>query len=104
MHEIFRQIVPKHYLSLTGEPALSFIEAKQLVTLMRRFPNDVIWGGDVLSENLEHTYDSWYYESTGNKSAKQLNQESCEKAINYIERYVKRNGDKFFFVFVISSI
>ena len=63
----------------------------------------IILGGDVLSRNhdeLEFTYDSWYYNPTQNAEDCLL---SYNKAKQYIEHYHKNNGSNFYYLIVPKS-
>lgn len=65
----------------------------------------IILGGDVYLLNgkeLEFTYDSWYIEESSSPS---LVEESRKKAYEYINEYVKNNGQGYMYsvVFEISQ-
>lgn len=60
----------------------------------------IVLGGDVLTEKLEHTYDSWYYNEESSQNS-DLNVEcSIKLAFEYIANYIKTNGNSFYVVFV----
>ena len=62
--------------------------------------NGLVLGGEILTKNLEHNYDSWYY---NNDSARdyQFNVVcSIQYASEYICNYIKNNGDSFYVIFV----
>lgn len=61
----------------------------------------IILGGDILSSNLQYTYDNWYYDidSAAEKITNLKN--SIYIAKEYILNYTKRNGLKYYVVFVL---
>ena len=59
-----------------------------------------ILGGDVYSireNNIEITYDNWYFTNKGYSDA---NERAAAKAKKYIENYYKNNGNDFIYVLV----
>ena len=64
--------------------------------------NKIVLGGDILTNELVHNYDSWYYNMESNQSY-QLNVEcSIKLAYEYITHYVEMNGNAFYVVFVVT--
>lgn len=63
----------------------------------------IILGGDVLTSELKHTYDSWYYLPDANISLTANVKQSVEKCKRYISEYGKRNGEDFLYAFTISN-
>ena len=104
MHDIFNLIKPKHYLKLTGGPVLTLEEVEELIKIFNKFPNCVIWGGDVLTDKFEYTYDNWFYEPCETQNVYEMHCESCLKANKYIKNYIRNDGDNFLFIFVIEDM
>ena len=61
----------------------------------------IVLGGDVLTEKLEHSYDSWYYNVEPSRNYKYNVECSFALAVKYISNYIRRNGNAFYVVFVI---
>ena len=55
----------------------------------------------ILTEKLEHNYDSWYYNVECGQDSKFDVECSFELAYEYISNYIRTNGNKFYVVFVI---
>ena len=60
----------------------------------------IVLGGDVLTEKLEHTYDSWYYNEESSQNPDFNVECSIKLAFEYIANYIKTNGNSFYVVFV----
>ena len=76
------------------------IEDSILVLEHLKGKDKIVLGGDILTEKLEHNYDSWYYNVESSQNS-QLNVEcSIKLAFEYISNYIKANGNKFYVVFV----
>ena len=60
----------------------------------------IILGGDILNKNLQHNYDSWYYESLENDTIIKSVKDSYVKACEYIQAYIKKNGKDFYVIIV----
>lgn len=58
----------------------------------------IILGGDIYSSNpeIEMTYDSWATNTKDYKAA-------AKKTKKYIERYIKRNGNNYYFSLVVQE-
>lgn len=77
------------------------IDDANLVLEYLKSKNKIVLGGDILTDKLEHTYDSWYYNIDSSQDFK-LNVEcSIKLALEYISNYISKNGSAFFVVFVI---
>ena len=63
--------------------------------------NKIVLGGDILTKNLEHNYDSWYYNVKLNKNYNINVECSIKLAFEYISKYIQTNGNTFYVVFVI---
>ena len=62
--------------------------------------NKVILGGDILTEKLEHNYDSWYYNVEADRNARFNIECSNKLACEYISSYIRTNGNAFYVIFV----
>ena len=77
------------------------IEDAILVLEHLKSKGTIVLGGDILTENLEHNYDSWYY-NIDDSQEHQFNVEcSIKAALEYISRYIERNGNAYYVVIVI---
>lgn len=65
--------------------------------------NKIILGGDILTENMDYTYDSWYYNPILTQSQQSNVELGYEQAIEYISKYMKRNGSAFYVVIVAEN-
>lgn len=61
----------------------------------------IVLGGDILTEKLEHNYDSWYYNVKSNENSEFDVECSIKLAFEYISNYIRKNGISFYVVFVI---
>lgn len=64
--------------------------------------NKIVLGGDILTEELEHNYDSWYYNVEPMRDLKFNIESSVNKAYKYISNYIEKNGNSFYVIFVSS--
>ena len=82
-----------------GELAWSIVEAIDVLDYLQHNKH-IILGGDVLNKNFMHTYDSWFYDRNQNQSQ----EANCDKSVlvakEYIARYIQKNGDCYYVVFV----
>ncbi len=60
----------------------------------------IVLGGDILNENLDYTYDNWYYDTNANIDLKDNSNKSILKANEYISNYIKKNGVNYYVVIV----
>ncbi len=70
--------------------------------ILEHFKNTkkIVLGGDILTENFEHNYDSWYYDTKTDQNM-QVNVDcSIKHANDYLANYIKLNGTAFYIVFV----
>ena len=63
--------------------------------------NKVVLGGDILTSEMEYNYDSWYYNCDLSKEHFYNAGRSYNVAIEYIERYIQRNGNDFWVILVL---
>ena len=63
--------------------------------------NKIVLGGDILTEKLEHNYDSWYYNVESSQNSNYNVECSIKLAFEYISNYIRKNGNAFHVVFVI---
>ena len=61
-------------------------------------------GGDVLTPELKHTYDNWYYQPNPHMLLAENVANSIQKASSYIADYSRRNGKDYLYVIVLSDI
>ena len=60
----------------------------------------IVLGGDILTQELEHNYDSWYYNIESDEDLQYNIQHSIKTAFEYISSYIKANGKAFYVIFV----
>ncbi len=77
------------------------IEDAILVLDYLKNKNMIVLGGDILTEKLEHNYDSWYYNVAPSQSTQFNSECSIKLAFEYISQYIKANGNSFHVVFVV---
>ncbi len=76
------------------------IEDAILVLEYLKSKNKIVLGGDILTEKLEHNYDSWYYNVDSGQNS-QFNVEcSVKLALEYLSNYIRANGKAFYVIFV----
>lgn len=61
----------------------------------------IVLGGDILDTNLNHTYDSWYYNVDLLRTLEKNAEESYNLAKEYLTRYMKMNGKDYYAVIVV---
>ena len=83
-----------------AETAWKIEEAIYVLEYLRN-ENKIVLGGDILTKNLEHNYDSWYYNIERDKSALFNVEKSSHIAIEYILNYIRVKGNAFFVIFVV---
>ena len=76
------------------------IEDAVFVLNYLKMKNEVILGGDILTKNLEHNYDSWHYNVNYGKGHRFNVDCSIKLAFEYISNYIKKNGSSFYVIFV----
>ena len=54
--------------------------------------NKIILGGDIFTEKLEHSYDSWYYNVESDCNHEFNVNYSIKLAIEYISNYIKQHN------------
>jgi len=62
--------------------------------------NEIILGGDILSDKLEPTCDSWFYNKESNISKINQSEKSISIAKEYIKNYIKNNGSEYYVVII----
>ena len=63
--------------------------------------NEIVLGGDILTEKLEYNYDSWYYNVEPGQNFQFNVERSIKVAFEYISNYMKTNGNAFYVIFVV---
>ena len=63
----------------------------------------IVLGGDILTERMEHNYDSWYYNVESSQNSKYNVDCSIKLAFEYISNYIRTNGNAFYVVFVMEQ-
>ncbi len=76
------------------------IEDTHFVLDYFRKENKIILGGDILTKNLVHNYDSWYYNYDQCQSEKSNVESGYKSAIEYISKYIQLNGNDFYVIIV----
>lgn len=76
------------------------IEDATLVLQALKSEHKIVLGGDVLNENLEHSYDNWYYQADACKTPQQNIADSIDLASVYISDYIKANGTAFYVILI----
>jgi len=61
----------------------------------------IVLGGDIITEELKYTHDSWYFEPQEAKSREENCIMSLKTAETYLTNYMKRNGDKYYIDIVL---
>lgn len=77
------------------------IEDAILVLEHLKSKKKIVLGGDILTEKMEHNYDSWYYNVESSQNSKYNVECSIKLAFEYISNYIRTNGNAFYVVFVI---
>ena len=62
--------------------------------------NKVVLGGDILTKELVHNYDSWYYNINPSLNYRFNVENGYKSAIEYISNYIRVNGNVFYVIFV----
>ncbi len=60
----------------------------------------VVLGGDILNFNKQYNYDNWYYNFEEKLGIAENSENSYNKAIRYINEYIKKNGEAFYVIIV----
>lgn len=63
----------------------------------------VVLGGDILTNELKYTYDSWFYDVDSNISLYQNVSQSVQKCKQYLKEYESIHGSDYLIAFTISS-
>ena len=80
------------------------IEDAALLLEYFRSKDEIVLGGDILTEKLKHNYDSWYYNTKPLYSLQYNVKQSFKVAFEYISKYIETNGDKFYVIFVLKEM
>ena len=64
----------------------------------------LVLGGDVITNEGQYTYDNWYYNHNPNLCANDNIELSVRKCLDYVNLYISRNGDMFYYVLVLSPV
>ena len=72
--------------------------------ILRYFQNQgwIVLGGDILTLELTHTLDNWYYNPESGLSEEENVLLSCETAERYLGNYRNRKGSDYYIVFVVT--
>ena len=62
----------------------------------------MILGGDILTQDLQYTYDNWYYQENPNKTKSKNVKDSNLSAQEYILKYIRSHGAAYHVVIVVS--
>ena len=65
--------------------------------------DQVVLGGDILTKELLHNYDNWYYNLDTDQNFQDNIQHSIQRGLDYITNYIARNGTAFYVVLVTQS-
>ena len=76
------------------------IEDAILVLEHLKSKNKIVLGGDILTEKLEHTYDSWYYNDDDSQNHQFNVKCSIKVALEYVSKYIKENGNSYYVIIV----
>ncbi len=60
----------------------------------------IVLGGDILTNELNYSYDNWYYNIDNNLSNEENSKNSITVAKTYLKKYIDRNGTDYYCVFV----
>ncbi|MBQ9082824.1 MAG: hypothetical protein IJY28_04920 [Clostridia bacterium] len=74
-----------------ADAVLTYLEQQQKIVL----------GGDVLTEELTHTYDSWYDCAVPGRNHADAVRDSVARARTYLSDYMNANGKAFYVIFVV---
>ena len=75
---------------------------KDSILILEHFKSQkkIVLGGDILTEKLEYTYDSWYYTVESRQNSEFNVKCSIKAAFEYISNYIRANGNRFYVIFV----
>ena len=76
------------------------IEDALLVLQHLKTVDKIVLGGDILTKELDYTYDNWYYNVESRQELQFNSSLSITLATKYITDYIEKNGTHFFVVFV----
>ena len=76
------------------------IEDSILILEYLKSKKKIVLGGDILTEKLEYTYDSWYYNVESSQNSESNVKCSIKVAFEYISNYIRANGNSFYVIFV----
>lgn len=63
----------------------------------------ILLGGDILDSEGHYTYDNWYYEYNPRVDDMQNSRDSINKAKEYLEAYIDRNGTEYTVAIVVRT-
>lgn len=63
--------------------------------------NQIVLGGDIIDVHKNYTYDNWFYNYNSLVSHSENVNISIDTALNYTEKYLKKNGDNYYVVLVL---
>ncbi|MBF0780542.1 MULTISPECIES: Imm40 family immunity protein [unclassified Granulicatella] len=106
--ELYQKGVSLASLGMDGEYAWLAEDIWEVCEYLER-NNRIILGGDVISYdgvNLNSTYDSWHVsrEELNTLNILDYSKYSVNKAIDYITKYIEKNGLDYLYLLVISDL
>lgn len=102
MDEFFAELkTVSNIVTPQGEIAWRLEDVFSVIEIARKHGR-IILGGDILTSLGSHTYDSWYYNLDNSVSAITNVEQSLDKCLQYIDNYIKRNGNQFLSVIVFN--
>ena len=106
MNSVFEKFVCKQNIcpvtTAWGELAWK-IKDYALILELFRDNKCIVLGGDVLDLEKNYNYDNWYYNDKSDVSFEENLSSSISVAKEYLQNYIKDNGEKFYVVFVFRS-
>ncbi len=67
------------------------------------FSNQIILGGDILTKEMKRNYDNWFFNIDRSVSRHHNLVKSYITALDYIKRYMSKNGEDFYVVIVVDN-
>ena len=100
MEDLLNQFPQKIPLEHSSEYAFSRDDALLFLDLLYRKRKYIILGGDVLDENLNYTYDNWFYSP---QDSQNHIEESYKMAQEYVATFKNFSANLCYFVFTIDK-
>lgn len=89
----------QRYTLSSGEIVWNAEVILNIIAIARKHQR-IILGGDILTLEGEYTYDNWYYNPDPNVSTAVNVERSISICTEYVDNYLKRNGNCFLFLIV----